>query len=199
MVSIRECLMLKHGGVVAFVGAGGKTSLMFRIANELSKAGESVLSTTTTKIFMPNRNQSPHVILADNPEELLKKAKCLLGENLHLSAAAGQSRSQGKMVGFAPEFIDVLFKAGMFRWILVEADGAAGRPLKVPASYEPVVPSCSRWFIGVVGLNCIGKPLEERWVSRPEIYAEITGLKRGESVTAASIASAIIHEKGSLS
>ncbi|MBW2609677.1 MAG: putative selenium-dependent hydroxylase accessory protein YqeC [Deltaproteobacteria bacterium] len=196
MASLRDSLMLEDGGVVAFVGAGGKTSLMFRIAHELSKADGPVLSTTTTKIMMPDRNQSPHVILADTPEEVLKKAEALLKDNIHLSAAAGKLPYQDKLVGFQPEYIDVLFKAGMFRWILLEGDGAAGRPLKVPKSNEPVIPKCAGWVVGVVGLDCIGKPLEERWVYRSDIYAEVTGLKMGEPVTEASIAAAIINKKG---
>jgi probable selenium-dependent hydroxylase accessory protein YqeC len=40
--------MLKKGGVISIVGAGGKTALMFRLARELSKDGGRVLTTTTT-------------------------------------------------------------------------------------------------------------------------------------------------------
>ena len=50
MITLRDALKLDEGGVVSFVGAGGKTSLMFSLARELSKVGESVLTTTTTKI-----------------------------------------------------------------------------------------------------------------------------------------------------
>jgi len=41
MVSLREGLMLGESGVVSLVGAGGKTSLMFKLAHELAMAGES--------------------------------------------------------------------------------------------------------------------------------------------------------------
>jgi hypothetical protein len=38
MTSLREGLMLEGGGVVSLVGGGGKTSLMFKLARELSTA-----------------------------------------------------------------------------------------------------------------------------------------------------------------
>ena len=58
MASLREGLKLEKGGVVSLVGAGGKTSLMFRLARELSIAGDAVLTTTTTKIFEPSGDQT---------------------------------------------------------------------------------------------------------------------------------------------
>jgi len=197
MVPLREAITLEKGGVVSFVGAGGKTSLMFRIARELSNAGESVLTTTTTKIMMPSKDQSPHVILSDSFEEVLDKARPLIKNNLHISAASQRTDSTvEKIAGFEPEVIDRIWKAGVFRWILVEADGASRRPLKAPAFYEPVIPDCSGWLIGIIGMKAIGKPLGERWVFRHKLYAEITGLKPEEPVTEESVAAALIDKNG---
>ncbi len=197
MVSLRKALTLEKGGVVSFAGAGGKTSLMFRIAHELSSAGETVLTTTTTKIMMPSKDQSPHVILSDSFEEVLDKAKLLIKKNPHISAASQRTDSPlGKIAGFEPEVIDEIWKAGVFRWILVEADGAARRPLKAPAFYEPVIPSSSGWVVGIIGLKGIGKPLEERWVFRHKLFAEITGLRHEEPVTEESVATALIDKNG---
>ena len=197
MVTLRKALTLEKGGVVSFVGAGGKTSLMFRIARELSSAGETVLTTTTTKILMPSKDQSPHVILSDSLDEVLDKARDLIRKNLHISAASQRTDSPvGKIAGFEPEVIDGIWKAGVFRWILVEADGASRRPLKAPAFYEPVIPDCSGLLVGIIGLKCIGKPLDERWVFRHKLYAKITGLKLKEPVTEESVAAALIDKNG---
>jgi probable selenium-dependent hydroxylase accessory protein YqeC len=197
MVTLREALCLEEGGVVSFAGAGGKTSLMFRIAHELSSAGESVLTTTTTKIMMPSKDQSPHVILSNSIEEVLDKAKFLIKENLHISAASQRTDSPvGKITGYEPGVIDEIRKSGVFRWILVEADGAARRPLKAPAFHEPVIPDCSGCLIGIIGLKCIGKPLSEKWVFRHKLYAGITGLKPEESVTEESVAVALTDKNG---
>ncbi|MCK7504559.1 MAG: hypothetical protein MZV70_11045 [Desulfobacterales bacterium] len=48
-----DALLLHGGGVVSLVGAGGKTSLMYRLARELAGTGQAVLTTTTTRIYPP--------------------------------------------------------------------------------------------------------------------------------------------------
>ena len=76
----------------------------------------------------------------------------------------------------------------MFQWIIVEADGAKRRPLKAPGRYEPVIPACSHIVIGVVGLNGLGKPLDKKYVFRPEIFAEITKLGLGKPIDENAVA-----------
>ncbi|MBW2491457.1 MAG: putative selenium-dependent hydroxylase accessory protein YqeC, partial [Deltaproteobacteria bacterium] len=71
MVSLKEGLMLEGGSVVSLVGGGGKTSLMFKLARELSMAGDTVLTTTTTKIFEPSRDQAACVILSGSVPDIL--------------------------------------------------------------------------------------------------------------------------------
>ena len=155
------------------------------------------MTTTTTKILMPSKDQSPHVILSDSVDEVLDKSRDLIKNNLHISAASGRTEtSVEKLKGFDPEVIDEISKAGVFRWILVEADGANRKPLKAPASHEPVIPNSSSWLIGIVGLKCIGKPLNERWVFRHKLYGEITGLKAEEPVSEDSVAIALMHKNG---
>ncbi len=194
--SLLESLALHGRGVVSFSGAGGKTSLMFRLAKELSKIGEPVLTTTTTKIWMPTSNQSPAVIFAVSSQELLLKAKNIFQIHRHFSAGAGQVDSSKKILGFPPDIVDELWYSGEFQWILVEADGAAGRAIKVPGPGEPVIPNCSTMVIGVVGLDAIGKPLDNRSVFRPEIFSTITGLAMGEPLTESVVAAAILHKEG---
>jgi probable selenium-dependent hydroxylase accessory protein YqeC len=196
MISLREGLQLSTGGVVCFVGAGGKTSLMFRLARELSAGGDSVLTTTTTKIRMPTRDQSKGVVISSLADAIISRAGRFRKKNFHFTAAAEKLYTQNKLKGYAPEFIDDLWKRKLFRWILVEADGAAGRSLKAPAMHEPVIPSCTKWVIGIVGLDAAGKTLDEHWVFRPDIFAELTGLGLGQTVSAAAIAASLMHAGG---
>ncbi|MGD8444111.1 MAG: hypothetical protein PVI94_11495, partial [Desulfobacterales bacterium] len=86
MVSLREGLMLEGGGVVSLVGGGGKTTLMFKLARELSMTGESVLTTTTTKIFEPSLDQAGGVILSDSVTNILDRAGEMLDKQLPLMA-----------------------------------------------------------------------------------------------------------------
>ncbi len=61
-----DILNLNGTGVIALIGGGGKTSLMFQLASVLADAGKKVLTTTTTKIFTPNQSQSPKLVLGDS-------------------------------------------------------------------------------------------------------------------------------------
>jgi probable selenium-dependent hydroxylase accessory protein YqeC len=192
-----RALGLEKSGVVSIVGAGGKTSLMFGLAHEISGSGQTVLTTTTTKIMMPRKDQSCHVILTPSIQSLLDHARLLLKENLHICAASpGLPEYPEKIVGFQKSFIDAVGQSGLFDWIIVEADGAAQKSLKVPAEHEPVIPLSSTYVIGVVGLNAIGKPLHPEWVFRHKRYASITGLSEGLPVTLDSVVRATVHPEG---
>ncbi len=196
MTSLRHSLNLHRGGVISIVGAGGKTALMFRLARELAGQGDRVLTTTTTKIRIPTRQQSAVVLLAEAAEPFLKNARTLLKRTPHLSAGRRVVPLQHKLIGFDPRTIDRIWRAGIFRWIIVEADGAAGKPLKAPAAHEPVIPECTQWTIGVVGLKAVGKPLSANWVFRPRLVSAITGLAPGATITASAISSVCLHANG---
>ena len=43
--------------------------------------------------------------------------------------------------------------------VLIEADGAKRRPLKVPAEHEPVIPEMTTHVLSVYGLDSIGKKI----------------------------------------
>jgi probable selenium-dependent hydroxylase accessory protein YqeC len=196
MPSLRHSLNLKNGGVISLVGAGGKTSLMFRLAHELSRQGAPVLTTTTTKIYTPSCRQSPVVMIPRSAETLASEAFGILKHNRHISSGRRRIPFQNKLKGFRPVEIDAIWRSGAFRWIIVEADGAAGKPLKAPAGHEPVIPPCTKWVIGVVGLEAVGKPLTERWVFRPGLVSKITGLAQGASISESTIADALSHVNG---
>ncbi|MGQ9654667.1 MAG: selenium cofactor biosynthesis protein YqeC [Thermodesulfobacteriota bacterium] len=193
---LSRALMLRDSGVVSIVGAGGKTTLMFRLARELSGAGQRVLTTTTTRVMTPSSDQAPFVIVEADPAEVLSKARAALVKDRHVFAASGPYGTQGKLSGFVPEVIGGFWGSGLFHWILVEADGAAQRPLKAPAAHEPVIPKESGWVIAVASMEAIGRPLDDLSVFRAEIYAEITGLKEGEPITQESLAMSILHPAG---
>jgi len=188
--------MLGEGGVISLVGAGGKTGLMFKLAHELAISGESVLTTTTTKIYEPLPEQSTHLIISESVSGMLVKAQAALKDRRHITGAFEKLSDQRKLRGFTPEFVQAISDSHLFRWILVEADGAAGRPLKAPAELEPVIPDCTTQVVGIVGLNGAGQPLSDQWVFRPERFEKLSGLAQGSAVTEAAIAAVLVHEKG---
>jgi probable selenium-dependent hydroxylase accessory protein YqeC len=198
MSSLQHSLGLNKGGVISLVGAGGKTSLMFRLARELSRQDAAVLTTTTTKIYTPSPSQAPVVIMTESAKAALKQSKTLLKRYRHISAGSRVLHFQNKLKGFSPEAIDDIWQSGIFRWIIVEADGAAGRPVKAPAIHEPVIPKCTQWVVGVVGLQAIGKPLNARWAFRPQLVSQVTGLAEGSILTESAIVDLLSDQNGIL-
>ena len=196
MTSLRQALMLGEGGVISLVGAGGKTSLMFKLAHELSRTGGSVLTTTTTKILEPEPDQSSCVIVSDSVTRLIDRAKELIDKHHHMTMARAKLPDTDKLIGIPPAAIDALWDSNLFRWIVVEADGAAGRPLKAPADHEPVIPDCTSCLVGLAGLNGIGRPLTDQWIFRPERFAELSGIALNSRVTETAVADVITHNKG---
>ena len=70
-MQLKEALGLRRGGMVSLIGAGGKTTTMFRLAHELREDSWKVLVTTTTKIFKPAKPHKVAVINhVDAPEDV---------------------------------------------------------------------------------------------------------------------------------
>ena len=67
-------------------------------------------------------------------------------------------------------------------FVLVEADGSKGLPLKAHAPYEPVIPRETGQTICVVGLSGLGKTVRQA-AHRPERYAELAGIALEDPVT----------------
>ncbi len=196
MTTLRQALMLGESGVISLVGAGGKTSLMFKLAHELALGGETVLTTTTTKIFEPGPEQSSCVLVSDSVARLLDQAGGFIDHHPHITMARDRQAGKGKLVGFPPEAVEALWQSQLFQWIVVEADGAAGRPLKAPADHEPVIPACTSCLVGLAGLSGIGRPLTDQWVFRPERFAELAGISLNSAVTETAVAEVFLHPKG---
>jgi len=197
MIQLRQALMLEGQGVVSLVGAGGKTSLMFKLAHEISKAGDPVMTTTTTKILNPTSRQSSNLIISDDVDTIVSTAGDLIDKDQRqVTVAARRVQPENKLIGLQPHVIDALSKTKFFRWIIVEADGAARKPLKAPADHEPVIPGSTTRVVGICGLSAVGKPLNEKWVHRSKRFAEITGLKCGDIISETALRDLLIHANG---
>lgn len=195
MQSIESILCTDSRGIVSFTGGGGKTSLMFHLAHRLARSGKRVLTTTTTKIFVPDPEQSQTVLVNADPEAILMQASSCLQITRHITAAA-QEYKNGKLRGFAPEVIRIFLESGLFDWILVEADGAARRPLKAPAGHEPVIPPDTSVLVAVAGLEVLGQPLSEELVFRTGLAGSLMGLAMGDIITESALARLIFHPLG---
>lgn len=193
-------LGVEHAHLISLCGAGGKTTLMFSLAREFAAAGERVLVTTTTKIAR-DEAQGRLSFAAASAEQVLRDARRLLPESGRARAGSVIAYSRVsedgcKLVGFPPELVDALAQAERFDRILVEADGAARKPLKAPAAHEPVIPAATQALVIVAGINGLGLPLNEDTLFRAEIWSKLGGLALGAPVSAESLARSVIHPEG---
>jgi len=185
-------IKLERADMICLIGAGGKTSTMFRLARELSSDGKKILATTTTAIYYPEQSQYDKIVISE--EESLELFD---NENKCGITVLGRSLSaEGKLLGVSPGFLDTVFSKGIFDYILVEGDGSKGRPVKAPAEHEPVIPSATTKVIGLIGLDCVGKEVCADNVHRPELFCKLLGCTEGDIIDADMILRLILHKEG---
>jgi probable selenium-dependent hydroxylase accessory protein YqeC len=57
-MTLEEAFSIREGEVISLVGAGGKTTLMFALGEDLSLRRKGIILSTTTKIWEPTRSPS---------------------------------------------------------------------------------------------------------------------------------------------
>jgi molybdenum cofactor cytidylyltransferase len=177
--------------LVAFTGAGGKSTLMLGLADELAGMGSRILVTTTTKM---GRDQLTDVPAVCESEDLEAVAASLA---LHPFVALITGGDDHKATGPSPEIVDGLFRAAPLEYLLVEADGAHGRSLKAPASHEPVIPSAATAVVILFGLDAVGGRIAEV-AHRPAQAARLTGLEGNDRLTIEHCVAVLTHPEGGL-
>ncbi len=188
--------------VVAFTGAGGKTSAMF--ATALCALAFRTIATTTTMIRDPRLEEDRRFdeVLIDprlgEPAERMSD-RVALGRMPRRGAGplvvvSGALPESGKLRGVHPSHIELL--RGLCELVLVEADGARGLSVKAPSPSEPVIPDCADTVVGLIGLDCLGSPMDARMVHRPELFGALTGCAEGEPIGAIHLARLIRAPSG---
>ncbi len=153
--------------VVAFVGGGGKSSALFRLASEIVAAGQRVVVTTTTHISYAQLLREPvHVFVpgAALPLDAIAQALDKHGRCLIIAEA-----TPDKVRGIDPAVVDQLVTHAQtlqIGAIVVEADGSRYLPIKAPADHEPALPASTTLLVPVMGLDALGASIDEAHVHR---------------------------------
>ena len=178
---------LRRGDIVALTGAGGKTSLMFRLAREGRAAGLKVLVTTSTRIRIPSPEEYDALDLGGD-----LFAEGVVQPGLYVGGRpAGE---EGKLRGVRDDLL--AWRARQFDLVLIEADGAATKPLKGWRANEPVIPECTSATIGVVAIDTIGRTVDDSLVHRLELFTHLTGAEAGDTVSLGHLLRLIVHDDG---
>lgn len=183
--------------VIALTGAGGKTSALFGLADELASQGHDVLMTTTThladprleadrpidRVVIDSRYAQTKEPVVTRPSEFPDRAA---GHGRRVVLAAAEIAESGKLRG-----IDSSHVAGLARhwpFIILEADGAQRKPIKAPATHEPVLPPDVDLLLGLIGLDCLGQAMNAATVHRPELFGPLTACPADAPIQLAHLA-----------
>ncbi|MEM7117698.1 MAG: selenium cofactor biosynthesis protein YqeC [Chloroflexota bacterium] len=181
-----EAFAIGESALVSIVGGGGKTSLLFGLANELPGR---VVVTTTTRIFAAQMKLATAVLyendLAQLDTILTKHDHCLI---------VGETQGD-KAHGVSAELPSQLLTRGDVDYVLVEADGSRMLPIKAPKAHEPVVSPATTHLVPVVGIDALAKPLAEV-AHRPQLVSELTAVSPTDYLTPQAIARLLAHPNG---
>ena len=157
----------------AFVGAGGKTTLIHQQAQQYRAEGKRVFVTTSTHMFI-----EPDTLLTDDAEQIIDQLRrtgyAMAGIREGEKIRALSPETYRRVCAFADE-------------VLVEADGAGRKSIKFPKDTEPVIYDNVEQIVVVCGLSAIGRPLRQV-AHRPELVMACLGVPEDTPITLEHIA-----------
>ncbi len=188
-MELYKALGVVPGDVVAFVGAGGKSSAILQAANELKGASVKVLAVPTTKMFVSEARGIGPILTAEDTGDLRLEVERAL-EDGGAAVVGSRMLSKDRIGGVEAALVPYLApKDGV---ALVEADGSRRRPIKGTAGHEPPLPEGATLVVVVGGIDALGRTVDEEHVHRPEIFTEITGAGPGHTITPVAFARALL-------
>lgn len=199
------------GGVVCAVGAGGKKSTLYALADRFDRA--VVTATVRIPIF------DSHVSRVATTDEPVAVARRAAAEHWPLGLVPRREPDRDdRYLGYDPNTIDALDDAlgdrgdgdgagdagdastggdgGVADVVLVKADGARMREFKAPGDREPQLPASADVVLPIASVQAVGEPLAEDTVHRPERVAEITGRDPGEPLRPQDVAAVLASTAG---
>ena len=179
--------------VICFVGSGGKTTALFQLARQLInrrssiKDHKSIIITATSHLGIWQTSFADHHIIAGKSDkmELPSEGVILVTGEIDGDRTKPVNSNTLNWLHAKTETDEIP--------LLIEADGSRQKPLKGWAEHEPPIPDFVDHVITVVGLSGLGKSLTEEHVHRPEIFAELSGLKAGEIIDSNAVTHVLDH------
>lgn len=185
-----------HTTLISLCGAGGKTSTLFWLAEYFYKQGKRVLITTTTRMFLPAPSHYRELILEADPVRQLTRCQQVPDEPTLVALFSHIDQASGKVAGPTPQQLDLIKGQQRFDLILVEADGANHKLLKVPALHEPCIPQSSDWVIALTGGAMVGAKADPQQIHRWAELQALCGIEAGDPLDWALFHQLLAHPQG---
>ena len=168
---------------LCLVGGGGKTTLLYELAQLLAARGRRVLVLTSTHILQPEL-----AVYAANAVAVHR-----LWRQGRYAVLGTVEPGTGKLT--APPAALYAKLQRQAEVVLCEADGAKHLPCKVPAEHEPVLLEDCDIVVAVCGLDALGRPLKQACL-RAELAATLLGIDMAASLQAEHLARILTEERG---
>lgn len=196
-MSLGDALNAKQDDVIAFVGAGGKTALILKLANELFKSDYRVAITTTTKIGTIERPEQSELVVESDVNKLISKLHNIQSQKKIPVLASGLDEDNKRLLGISPTTAGRLAIDIDIDCLLIEADGARRKTFKIPMAHEPVVPNCVNKLCIVLGLDALGKRINSENFYNSEGMIDF-GANFGEVLTPTRLRELLFQPSGYL-
>ncbi|SEH16413.1 probable selenium-dependent hydroxylase accessory protein YqeC [Natronorubrum sediminis] len=175
-----------EGNTTCVVGAGGKKSTLYALADRLERA----IVTATVRI-PPFEDHVSEVRVAERPLEAMNSNPAW-----PIGLVRAQERSD-RYRGYEPAVIDELAaEIDDDVSVVVKADGARTRWFKAPADDEPQLPATADVVVPIASAKIVGESLDDEHVHRPERVERVTGLERGEEISTTDVATVLSSDRG---
>ena len=173
-----------RGELVALVGGGGKSTLLFALGD---LHGTGTVLTTTTRMG-PNQVGNTKLLCNPHPADLERALE-------EPDPVLVWKKVDGpKAIGVAPEapaqWLSIADR------VIVEADGARGNPAKAPAPHEPVIPDGATTVVAVMGADALDRVIEDQ-CHRPLRVAALVGCSPYQRLTPERAARLLLDPDGS--
>ncbi len=177
---------IEKGAVVSLIGAGGKTSLLVGIGYELAETGWRVLAAATVPVPEEQLSLFPAALHANTEPAVISQT---LSEARFVVLHGDIVR--GRAMAVAPSLIDALLDRIDSDVMLVEADYAAGKPLKAPSRGEPQIPKATTLAIPVASFAAVGQALNDENVYNAQAMIDRCGFPLNGAIRPSWIAQVI--------
>lgn len=182
-----------EGAALAAVGAGGKKTTMYALAERLDRA--VVTATVRIPIF------DQHVNRVTVTEDPLAELDAAAADDFPLGLVPAQERDD-RYVGYDVDVVEDLIAAHDGP-LLIKADGARMRDFKAPKESEPQIPAAADVVVPIASAQAVGEPLSDETVHRPERVAETArdagiDVAVGDEVTPEVVGATLASEAGGL-
>ena len=162
------------GHVYTFVGAGGKSTGMRKVAGYLRRAGLRVRMSTTTRVGIDEFSAYPAAVVRTDGG----LASCLASREPVLLIAGGIDEQQERHTGIAASLIEGASIPGDLV-LLVEGDGSRRLPIKAPTDREPVITANSAAVFALMGARAFEETIDAACCYNPEGVLALLGAAGG--------------------